>query len=407
VLLALAMHVCEARAADADVPMFSFSGFGTVGAVHSSEDRADFTGTQSKPNGTGFSRSWSAGVDSLVAGQVSANLGPKMFAVLQVISEQNPDGSYRPHVEWANLSYRVTPDFTIRAGRMVLPALMVTETRKVGFANPWVRPPVEVYSLVPLTTVDGVDASYYLPAGGGSHRFQVATGRADSRYPDGEGGTTVSKARQDVTIADTYEHGFLTLRINAGRARITIDALNPLFNAFRAFGPEGDAIADKYVIEDKLVPFIGFGGTYDPGKWFVTGEWARLQGGSAFISGKSGWYVSGGVRVGDFTPYMTYARARANNLSDPGLSLVGLPPAAAGAGAALNAALNATLATRIAQETVSVGTRWDFRRNMAVKLQFDRTSIATGSTGLVSNAQPGYPLGGKLNLFSATVDFVF
>jgi hypothetical protein len=57
-----------------------------------------------------------------------------------------------------------------------------------------------------------------------------------------------------------------------------------------------------------------------------------------------------------------------------------LPPAAAGAGAALNAALNATLATRIAQETVSVGARWDFRRNMAVKLQFDRTSIAPGST---------------------------
>jgi hypothetical protein len=317
VLLALAMHVCEVRASDAEVPMFSFSGFGTLGAVHSSEDRADFTGTQSKPNGTGFTRSWSGGVDSLVSGQVSANLGPKAFAVLQVISEQNPDGTYRPHVEWANL------ELPRHAGlhdprRTDGPARADGDRDAQGrLRQPWVRPPVEVYSLVPLTTVDGFDASYYLPAGAGSHRFQVATGRADSRYPDGEGGTTVSKARQDVTIADTYEQGFLTLRVNAGRARITIDSLNPLFNAFRAFGPKATRSRTSTSSKASSSPSSALAGPTIR-EVVRDGRVGAPPGRQRFHQRQVGLVRERRRSRGDFTPYMTYARARANNLSDPG-----------------------------------------------------------------------------------------
>src|SRR5882672_4713402 len=113
-LLAVAPY--GARAAEADAPMFSFSGFGTLGVVHSSETQADFTSSILKPNGAGHSHSWSADVDSLIAAQVSANFTPRLSAVLQVISEQHYDGTYRPHVEWANIKYQFTPDFGVRVG---------------------------------------------------------------------------------------------------------------------------------------------------------------------------------------------------------------------------------------------------------------------------------------------------
>jgi len=63
-------------------------------------------------------------------------------------------------VEWANLIYALSPDASVRIGRIVLPTFMVADSRKVGYANPWVRPPVEVYGLVPITQSDGLDASY-------------------------------------------------------------------------------------------------------------------------------------------------------------------------------------------------------------------------------------------------------
>jgi len=60
----MALCAAGARADDAGTSMFSFSGFGTVGVVHSSEDKADFTSSFFRPNGAGYSRSWSADVDS-------------------------------------------------------------------------------------------------------------------------------------------------------------------------------------------------------------------------------------------------------------------------------------------------------------------------------------------------------
>lgn len=48
-LLVMALCAAGARADDAGTPMFSFSGFGTVGVVHSSEDKADFTASFFNP----------------------------------------------------------------------------------------------------------------------------------------------------------------------------------------------------------------------------------------------------------------------------------------------------------------------------------------------------------------------
>jgi hypothetical protein len=41
-----------------------------------------------------------------------------------------------------------------------------------------------------------------------------------------------------------------------------------------------------------------------------------------------------------------------------------------------------------------------------LKLQYDRLTIGPGSTGLLGNAQPNFRPG-KINLISATVDFIF
>src|SRR5450631_3077804 len=68
----------HAAAEDPGPSMFSFSGFGTLGVVHSSEDHADFTTSHFKPTGAGYTHSWSGDVDSVIGGQVIAHFTPKL-----------------------------------------------------------------------------------------------------------------------------------------------------------------------------------------------------------------------------------------------------------------------------------------------------------------------------------------
>ncbi len=394
-LLAVALHVAGVSADEFEAPMFSFSGFGTVGVVHSSENQADFTSSILKPNGAGYSHAWSADVDSLIGGQVTANFTPKLSAVLQVIAEQNYDNSYRPHVEWANIKYQVTPDFSVRAGRTVLPTFLLSDSRKVGYTFPWVRPPLEVYRLAPITASDGVDASYQMRLGEVTNILQAHYGQSDNQLPNGGGDI---KARQSWGLAYTGEYHATTLHIGYESTHLTLDSTKPIFDAFRQMGPEGIALANKYDANNKSLSVITLGARYDPGQWFVMGEVGHLVTHSFFGKG-TGWYVSGGYRFGKFTPYIVYGESKADNLSDPGLA----NPAAAG----LNGALNTLLSTKPVQNTLSIGARWDFMRNAALKLQYDHTNIGAGSSGVLTNLQPGFQTGGSYNVFSATIDFVF
>lgn len=403
-LMAVPLCVLGADTADpASGPsMFSFSAFGTVGEVHSSEDKADFTNSIFQPNGAGYSRSWSPEVDSLIGGQISARITPELSAVLQVIAEQNYDGTYTPHVEWANIKYQLTPDLSVRIGRVELPTFLFSDTRKVGYTYPWVRPPVEVYSLLPITASDGVDASYRANFSDVTNTTQGSDVQSDTPQPHNRGSAI---ARDSVNISNTTEYKSLTFRVSYQHARLTIASLDSFLDTFRLFGPQGDAIADKYNSDSKIVVTEVIGASYDPGHWFVISEWAHARFNS-FLGDNTAWYASGGYRVGKFTPYVTYAHESAASNSDSGLALTGLPPALTGFAGGLNAALNSILEAIPDQSTVSLGARWDFAKHVDLKVQFDHTRLGALSDGTLINIQPGFALGSTVNLFSATVDFV-
>ncbi|MEO8136548.1 MAG: hypothetical protein ABI831_21550 [Betaproteobacteria bacterium] len=401
--LAAALHTSGAGAVDFDTSRFSFGGFGTLGAVHSSEDQADFTSNIFKPDGAGYSDSWSADVDSLIGAQVTLNVTPRLSAVLQVIAEQNYDHSHRPHLEWANIKYQFTPDFSVRVGRSVVPTFLYSEARKVAYSYPWVRPPLEVYGLNALTNSDGVDASYRLHFGELTYTVQASAGRKDIHLADD---SAVTELRDLRGISNTVEYGPLTAHIVYQKFFGTVPSVNAFFDNFREFGPQGVAIADEYDASHKLVTIFGVGVSYDPGKWFLMAEWGHNDTHS-FLGRSSAWYASGGYRFGNVTPFISYAQARANNLSDPGLDLASLPDFLAEPATELNAVLNSILSTRTVQDTVSIGGRWDFMRNVALKLQIDRTNLGAGSSGQLINTQPGFELGGQFTMISASVDFVF
>ena len=71
---------------------WTFGGFGTLSAVHSSEKQADFSANPLNPGNAGASHDWSYGVDSRVGSQLAYN-GGHWSAVLQVVAVMPPNST--------------------------------------------------------------------------------------------------------------------------------------------------------------------------------------------------------------------------------------------------------------------------------------------------------------------------
>jgi len=406
-----------------DTPVFSFDGFGTVGVAHSSERKADFLANDLQGRGAGRARAWSPDVDSRIGGQLSATFTPQLSAILQVVSEQRYDTTYRPQIEWGNIKYAFTPDLSVRVGRIVLPSFLESDSRKVGYAQPWVRPPVEVYSLVPLTNSDGIDISYRLRIGEANHNFQIGYGSSSADTPDGG----KIKAKDAWLIGDTMEYGSMALHAAYFRAKFSATDFSPLFDGYRQFATtataqataiqlfapataavlrqaatQANATADRYDPNNTTVNVLSLGASYDPGNWFVMAEWGQTD--SRSVLGKrEAWYATGGYRWGKFTPYISYAEAKLQSpQSDPGIAAVTTTDTAT-----LNGNLNQQLSGAPVQKTASVGVRWDLARNTALKLQYDYSRIGNGSPGTLDHLSPDFVPGRSFSVFSATLDFVF
>lgn len=401
-----ALSLCAVNrcwADDLDKPIFSVAGFGTFSAVHSSEGQADFSETYLQATGAGYTSSWSESVDSRLGVQVTGNFTPSLSAIVQVISEQRYDDSYEPTVEWANLKYQITPDLSVRLGRIALPSFLAADYRDVGYALPWVRPPGEVYNLIPLTHSDGIDVHYRMHFGEVASTWQVSFGSTNIGVPDNSSASV--RAIQGIT--NTTEYGPLTVRLNYMQGRLTVDSAQALFDAFDQFGAPGQAITDKYNVDDKSASFAGIGVSYDPGQWFLMSEIGQSRTHS-YLGQQTGAYISAGYRYNKLTPYITLAKIDANsNRSDPGLPTTGLPPQVAGEVIGLNEGLNYLLNSVAVQKSVSVGLRWDVMKNTALKAQFDSIQLGSGSSGNLINVQPDFVGGGKVNVLSLSVDFVF
>jgi hypothetical protein len=383
-------------------PRLSFDGFGALGISHSSEDRADFNENLTRPAGPGHSSTLNAGMDSRIAGQATFSIGARFKAVGQLMVEQDARGDYRLRAEAANVSYAITPDLSVRVGRIVTSAFMVADTRKVSYAHPWVRPPVELYGLMPLYSLDGADAAYRWRSGDWTARLGAATGRVRAELPAGS-----FEGRKLWTVNSTLTRGAFTGRLNASGGTILGDLMAPLFDGFRAFGPEGVAIADRFDVDDRKYRFASGGAEYDPGAWFALAEVAWFDFDSVLGERLAG-YVTGGVRWRDVAPHVTYSRSRLLSESwVAGLPLAGLPPTHAHVATQLNDKLNALLNSAPVQQTLAVGGRWDLMPGVALKVQVDFVDVLGSSNGTFINLQPGFEPGGTARLLSVATAFMF
>lgn len=410
-----------ARAAENEPSIYTFSAFGTLSAVHSTEREADFAGSNRQPSGAGRKNATSFSPDSKLGGQVTAEFTPKLAAVVQAVVQQQHDGSWAPQIEWANLQYRISPAWRVRLGRIAMPTFMISETRLVGYANPSVRPPQEVYLINSMTSSNGIDATHVSHFGHAVNSLSAFYGSSTTQVPN----SVTVKTRSSWGINNRLETGATTLRVSYVSLKADVDApsmrlMAQALNGFgaaasaipaphiQAAGAQAFAMAEQYGLKNLTRQTLSIGVQHDPGDWFVTGEYVRFVGSGVFASSHSG-YITAGYRTGAWTPYATLAATRTPQHSAAAISTTGLPPQLAAGADALNAGISEFVGNIPAptQKSASLGLRWDFAKSAAAKLQVDHIDLDANSYGQLVNRSASYQPGGQLTLVSVAIDFVF
>ncbi|MCG6932022.1 MAG: hypothetical protein LJE57_00100 [Gallionella sp.] len=367
ILLSLFSGLSNTQAADIYHPSVTLSGFSTVGLSHSTMHYGDYTLDSTIPKGPGLSEDWSASNDTRIAGQVAIELNPKISAVLQVISKYHVPNTYHPEVEWANVKYAFTPDAFIRVGRIALPTFLNSDSRNVGYSYVWTHPPLELYRQLYITQSDGVDATYHVDILAAMNSIRAIVYGKNTL----ERQNSISTSKDIWGIFDTIEYGPMTAHIGY-QERFS-------FSENIQTGISGDWV--KY--SDLTV-----GMEYDPGDWFAVTEWIQRKS----IYKISAMYVSGGYRINEFTPYLTYSQ------SNQGSFLPGFPPPSS----------NIIRLANRSQSTASLGVRWDFLKNTDFKFQYDQIKLSDASNGFLANVPPNITLyGAKFHVISAVFDLIF
>ena len=377
-----------------------FSGFGSLGVVHSTEKNGDFTVSLPQPKGAGYSDNWTANPDSKLGGQIDAKFSPQWSASAQAVTQYGAHGSYKPTLSVGFLKFSPGAGVELRAGRLPYAAFLLSDYRAIGYSQPWVRSPIEVYA-VSFPHVDGLDLTWRTAFAEVGLKAQLLAGQQRQDQT-----VSVLKSKDIAGFNLTADRGDLSLRLSYIRVgSLTVEGpdIATAFGIVRSGLPPGalypgapplppnPAAADQYEIKNLPAAYTSLGATYDPGNWFVTAEVGRITGVGFFVGGNE-FYVTAGLRYKAFTPYVNLAQFKHYNEPTSDSPIV--------------QSLIQQLATRD-QRTVSLGLRWDFAKSADLKLQYDRVSHPEGAHGFLTNIQPGFVPGGHYGVFTAAVDFVF
>jgi hypothetical protein len=405
-LLAVVATACAsvATAQDFTEPSrFRFSGFGTFGLMQIDRSNIQYglTGLEDK------------GVKNRLSPEFGSNLGlqgvyqvDRTFSITgQAVGYRTSD-IFEPTLQWLFVKWQPLNGLSLRGGRLGSSTYLVSDYRLVNYANLWVRPPVDLYSQVPFTNIDGIDGTYRLNVGDTTLAAQAYYGGTIIHI----GSSTGAKMRNLRGLTLSVEKGPVTIRggYTQTSLRASPSGFDPLVTGLRGVavfpGLSGlNAVADDFDLSiSKKATFATLAANVDYKNFIAIGEIGQRKIAGLALPDTTAWALTAGYRIGKFTPYLMHSRVKIDSPhSDSRVPAVGPT-------APLNAGVNGTLDVAGAR-TSSAGIRWDVRDNMALKFQIDHSradrATASGRFGTFLNPSPGFD--SAVNVYSLNLDFVF
>ncbi|AEF04515.1 hypothetical protein [Alteromonas naphthalenivorans] len=299
--------------------------------------------------------------------QVRGDVSEKLSATAQLVGRGSDD--YDASFEWAYMTYALSNNSSISAGRIRMPLFKYSASLDVGYSYHWITPPDSVYG-VPFDNMDGVRYDYTNYYGDWEYSVQVFGGRAESGPIEAEKlvGLTFEATLDWFNIRSIYSH------TEYSAPNEDLIALTNAFNQFSSVVPAVTALSNNFLTDEDSTQFIELAVSIDKYDWFIGAEYTQIDFDGAPIAGDASWYVTAGMRFGKFTPHITYEYKDADANDVLGY-LNGIPSTIATGDAVDDATYSAlyqnfaeiAAAQEVGTSAVTLGLRYDVEPGFALK----------------------------------------
>lgn len=275
-------------------------------------------------------RRFSLSQESLAGIQGKYAFNDKLSATVQAVGR----ASGTAEMDWAYLSYDLTPDTTLQVGRRRLPIYAYSDSVYIGYTLPWVRVPQDIYGWE-VGAYNGINLTHRVGIGEWALTGNVFAGQESTKD-----NLEQKKIYYGYRVDDAWKHilgAYIDMSNDIFGARIMYMQNSIHLTHF----PPDAAPSDDSAIRQRI---LGFSASIDYKNFLVRAE------ANSFMRPEldyrsSSWTASFGYKMGNFTPLIGYS-----NYTEK---------------------LTTGYTTPQIDNTRFVALRWDFRKNMDLKVQFD------------------------------------
>lgn len=330
----------------ADTNINGFGSLVTGRVTEGSEFLADY------PKTGIYDSDWSFVPDSTLGIQFSSYFTDEFSFIAQITANSASESTI--DIDWLYLNYHITPELSVQLGRKRLPLYYYSDYFDVGYAYYWIRPPADLYTWQ-ISNYNGVSLLYEKNLGDWDGSINLYYGNEETEDNELLGlmfGVPVDESWNDmIGIVGSMTNDWLDIRMSymEGFVNRDINGIN--------------------VINDIKQEFLGLSINFNFGDLQVLSEFNNYSRPKNSIEIDS-YMISFGYHLGDFTPHIT------RSAFEQEVNAAGFDEK---------------------HHTTTLGIRWDFYRNMAVKLQYDDVV----DEGVI------VPVKGDSKSISFGLDFVF
>lgn len=309
-------------------------------------------------HGTTYEKNrWSLSPESLAGVQLRYQFNDKFSATAQAVSRASEN--MKADLDWAYLSYDVTPDTTVHVGRRRLPIYAFSDSVYIGYSLPWIRVPQDIYGWE-VGAYNGINVTHRKTVGNWAVTGSVFAGQESTKN-----NLEMKRIYYGVPVDDAWKH---ILGAN-------LDISNDIFGARLIYMQNSIDLTTYTPGEEPSSTrgtrqrVMGISASVDYKNFLFRGEANSFMRPSQDFRSSS-WTTTFGYKIGNFTPFIGY--------SD------------------YNEKLTTGYSDLQIDSTRFAGVRWDFGKNMDLKIQFD--SVVDHSA---------IPFTGNAKLLSVAFDAVF